>query len=105
MVKRMSEIEKYELEIPDYEPDEQGLFEEPVMEEPFNPNDINIIPKQDTLINLIERLRNSEIDMNTDFQRHADLWDLGKMSRLIESILIRFPLPAFYLMQQMMIIG
>lgn len=92
----MSEFQKYELEIPDYEPDEQGLFEEPVMEEPFNPNDINIIPKQDTLINLIERLRNNEIDMNTDFQRHADLWDIGKMSRLIESILIRFPLPAFY---------
>jgi len=96
MVKRMSELEKYELEIPDYESDEQGLFEEPVMEEPFNPNDINIIPKQDTLINLIDRLKNEEIDMNTGFQRHADLWDLGKMSRLIESILIRFPLPAFY---------
>jgi hypothetical protein len=34
--------------------------------------------------------------MNTDFQRHADLWDSKKMSRLIESILIRLPLPAFY---------
>ena len=34
--------------------------------------------------------------MNTDFQRHAELWNSPKMSRLIESILIRFPLPAFY---------
>jgi len=34
--------------------------------------------------------------MNTDFQRHAELWNNQKMSRLIESILIRFPLPAFY---------
>ena len=46
--------------------------------------------------NLIERLKFKEIDMNPDFQRHADLWDNPKMSRLIESILIRFPLPAFY---------
>ncbi|MEA1969475.1 MAG: DUF262 domain-containing protein [Thermodesulfobacteriota bacterium] len=46
--------------------------------------------------NIIERLKLDEIDMNTDFQRHADLWTSAKMSRLIESILIRFPLPAFY---------
>jgi hypothetical protein len=54
------------------------------------------MPKQDTLRNLIDRLIDDAIDMNTDFQRHADLWDKPKMSRLIESILIRFPLPAFY---------
>jgi hypothetical protein len=34
--------------------------------------------------------------MNTEFQRHAELWNAQKMSRLIESILVRFPLPAFY---------
>ncbi len=66
------------------------------MVEPFDPTKINILPKQDTLRNLIDRLRNEEIDMNTDFQRHADLWSSSQMSRLIESILIRFPLPAFY---------
>ena len=69
---------------------------DPVMEEPFNPSEINIISKPDTLRNIIERLNHDEIDMNTDFQRHADLWDNRKMSKLIESILIRFPLPAFY---------
>ena len=69
---------------------------EPVMQEPFNPSEINIISKPDTLRNIIERLKHDEIDMNTDFQRHAELWDNPKMSKLIESILIRFPLPAFY---------
>ncbi|MPL58783.1 hypothetical protein SDC9_04325 [bioreactor metagenome] len=69
---------------------------EPHMENPFDPTQINIISKPDTLHNIIERLKNDEIDMNTEFQRHADLWDNQKMSRLIESILIRFPLPAFY---------
>jgi len=46
-----------------------------VMEEPFNPAEINIISKPDTLHNLIERLKHDEIDMNTDFQHHAELWD------------------------------
>ncbi|MGO8695722.1 MAG: DUF262 domain-containing protein [Rectinemataceae bacterium] len=70
--------------------------EEPRMEDPFDPTKINIVPRPDTLHNIIERLRNDEIDMNTEFQRHPELWDSQKMSRLIESILIRFPLPAFY---------
>ncbi|VFM99276.1 MAG: Protein of unknown function DUF262 [Candidatus Kentron sp. G] len=91
-------IEAPEVEITDDIPDPDG--EDPadasIMEEPFNPASINVVPKQDALSNLIVRLRNDEIDMNTEFQRHADLWDIGKMSRLIESILIRFPLPAFY---------
>ena len=69
---------------------------DPVMQDPFNPAEIKIISKPDSLRNLIERLRHDEIDMNTDFQRHAELWNNQKMSRLIESILIRFPLPAFY---------
>jgi uncharacterized protein with ParB-like and HNH nuclease domain len=36
--------------------------------------------------------------MNTEnyFQRQDDLWDKTKQSRLIESILIRFPMPAFF---------
>jgi hypothetical protein len=84
--------ENPEIEINDTTPDE----DEPVMQDPFNPAEINIVPKQDTLRNLIERLRYKEIEMATDFQRHAELWDVQKMSRLIESILIRFPLPAFY---------
>lgn len=89
-------IEEIEIEINDNAPDETGIVDEPLMEDPFNPTEINIISKQDTLHNLIERLKHDEIDMNTDFQRHAELWDAQKMSRLIESILIRFPLPGFY---------
>lgn len=91
-----SDQENIEIETPDLTPDSEGEEVDLVMEDPFNPSDINIISKPDTLRNLIERLKFDEIDMNADFQRHADLWDNPKMSRLIESILIRFPLPAFY---------
>ncbi len=93
----MSETENPELEDEDESADvEEEEACDPVMVDPFDPTKINIVPKQDTLRNLIDRLRNDEIDMNTYFQRHPDLWSSPQMSRLIESILIRFPLPAFY---------
>ena len=95
--KEIDEASSIDIEINDeYAADTFEVNEEPVMEDPFNPAEINISSKQDTLRNVLERLRNGEIDMNTEFQRHAELWDTKKMSRLIESILIRFPLPAFY---------
>ncbi len=82
-----------ELISPDAE--EKSDFLDPVMH-PFNPADIDIVAGPMSLDTLIKRIRYNEIDMHTDFQRHAELWDNRKMSRLIESILIRFPLPAFY---------
>lgn len=96
--KNSSEEDRTIIEVNDFTPEspEEDDSQEPIMEDPFNPAKINVTQKIDTLHNVIERLRYNEIDMNTDFQRHADLWDSKKMSRLIESILIRFPLPAFY---------
>ncbi len=82
-------------ELTSLDADEESDFLNPVMK-PFNPSEIDIVVEPKSLDALIERIQHNEIDMNTDFQRHADLWDNRKMSRLIESILIRFPLPAFY---------
>lgn len=69
-----------------------------LIEKPFNPSLINIDLKSPTISILVDRLLQNppEIDMFTDFQRRDDLWDDGKQSRLIESILIKLPLPAFY---------
>ena len=63
---------------------------------PFNTKDIKITPKTTSLDNIIKRLENEEIDLNPDFQRNGGLWDNSKMSRLIESIILRLPLPIFY---------
>ncbi|WP_418685627.1 DUF262 domain-containing protein [Akkermansia sp.] len=63
---------------------------------PFDPTRIDIITKQDTLINIIERLKYNEINLSPDYQRHPDLWTPLQQSRLVESILIRIPLPALY---------
>jgi len=41
------------------------------------------------------RINNDRYDLNPDFQRDY-LWDVGKQSRLIESCVMRIPLPVFY---------
>jgi len=70
----------------------------PLMDDPFNPSEINIDVKSPTISILIDRLKQepAEIDLYADFQRSDDLWTIEKQSQLIESILIKFPLPAFY---------
>ena len=66
------------------------------IDKPYDPRAIDIRPKTMALYNIIKRLREEEIDLYPDFQRSADLWTAQKQSLLIESILIRIPLPAFY---------
>ncbi len=63
---------------------------------PFDPKKIDITAKTLILDSIFKRISRNEINLLTDFQRQGNLWDLTKQSRLIESILIRFPLPAFY---------
>ena len=76
--------------------EEKGLSEELTdINEPFDPKDIDIQAVQTTMDTLIKRLQHEEIDLNPEFQRAANLWKPQYMSRLIESLLIRFPLPAF----------
>ncbi len=63
---------------------------------PFNPNEIEIEIPPFSVGYLIDRIEHQEINMNTDFQREGNLWSPEKQSRLIESILLGLPLPAFY---------
>ena len=69
-----------------------------LMEKQFDPTQINIETKTPSLDTLIKRIKNNFIQLNTEsyFQRNPNLWDATRQSRLIESILIQFPLPAFY---------
>lgn len=63
---------------------------------PFDPTKIDIIAKPMTISSLEDRLNNDELDLTPDFQRQANVWDIKRKSRLIESILLRIPLPSFY---------
>lgn len=67
---------------------------------PFDPADVDISHKMLSIDSLVERLaappQAIQMDTTTYFQRNRELWDEVRQSRLIESMLIRFPLPAFY---------
>ncbi|MDU4003410.1 DUF262 domain-containing protein [Pluralibacter gergoviae] len=77
----------------DFDPEEDRELE---IETPFDPSKIDIIVKPMTIGSLEDRLDNNELDLTPDFQRQANLWDIKRKSRLIESILLRIPLPSFY---------
>ena len=64
--------------------------------EPFDTSKIQISHRTMALSNLIARLRNDEIKLDTEFQRLSNLWNRKQQSRLIESLLLRFPIPAFF---------
>ena len=66
------------------------------IQEPFNPTEIRIAQRILSLDNLVNRLKHDELDLSPDFQRQKDLWNETAQSRLIESLLIRIPIPAFY---------
>lgn len=72
----------------------------PEIEIPFDPRLIRIRTSPFTLGQLIDKIENDEVNFKTPFQRKSGLWDLTKQSRLIESVLLRLPLPAFYFDEQ-----
>ena len=62
----------------------------------FIPSDVNITQVPTSVSNIMDRLENREFDLTPAFQRHGGLWDEEKQSRLIESLMLKIPLPAFY---------
>ena len=85
------------------ETDEQD--DETVYIKPYDPSNIDISLKTLTLQSLIDRLAADEIDLMPDFQRKSGLWTEQQKSQLIESLILRIPLPAFILMVALMIDG
>lgn len=69
----------------------------PEIVRPFDPTRISISTKTPTVDLVTKRLKYDEIDLNPDFQRSAGIWDNTRQSRLIESLLLRVPLPVFYM--------
>lgn len=64
---------------------------------PFDPRLVDIESKPMVISNIVSRLKYDDILLDPDFQRNRNLWNEEKQSRLIESLLIKIPLPTFYL--------
>lgn len=71
-------------------------YDEEIQIKPYDPSDIDISLKNMSLSLIIDRLEMDEIDLMPDFQRKGGLWTEEQKSRLIESLILRIPLPAFY---------
>lgn len=62
---------------------------------PYNPDDIKVRSDKIPITLIAQMIKDDDIDLNPDFQRNL-VWDSKQKSRLIESILLRIPLPMFY---------
>jgi hypothetical protein len=86
-------MNRYSTEIEDID---DSTDDERESNEAFDPRGIEISVEQQNIDFLIGKLEDGEIDLNTEFQRSRDLWKDDKMSRLIESLMVNFPVPGFY---------
>lgn len=63
---------------------------------PYKVSDLKMEQKPLSVFQVLRKISKGEININPEFQR-AFVWDTTKQSRLIESILLRIPLPVLYL--------
>lgn len=64
--------------------------------QPFDPEKIEVATRSMTVDLLLSRISSGAIDLAPDFQRRSGIWTDERQSRLIESLLLRIPLPTLY---------
>lgn len=78
--------------------DEEDSSSETGLVEPWDPKKIRITTKHLSLRDVVDQIEDDEIDLAPEFQRDY-VWKQKQRTRLIESILLGIPLPAFYFNQ------
>jgi hypothetical protein len=66
---------------------------------PYNPESIRVDTKPFNISLVYDMIKDGDINLSPDFQRQFVWTDVGARSRLIESIMLRIPLPVFYMAQ------
>lgn len=74
---------------------DQEDSEDNLENDPFNPEEISIDTKVVPMETLLRRLEQGSIRLNPDFQR-KEVWRDERKSQLIESLLLKIPIPMFY---------
>ena len=64
--------------------------------EPFDPEQIDVVTRNMTVDLMLSRVRSGALDLQPDFQRRSGIWTDSRQSRLVESLLLRIPLPTLY---------
>jgi len=78
---------------------EREIEEEPKdhKEPPFDVAKIRVLTKNATIDLILKRIKEGALNLEPDFQRSPLIWNKVAQSKLIESILVRIPLPSFYI--------
>ena len=77
-----------------FDESEDNESEEP---QPYDPHQINIRNQNWSVSHIFELIDQwKQVDLAPDFQR-GYVWDYARRSQLIESLMLRIPVPAFYL--------
>lgn len=88
------------LEVNDgFEVTDEAEAEDTEKMNPYNPKLIRVDTKPFTVYQINQMMTEKEIDLSPDFQRGFVWNDITRKSRLIESLLLRIPLPVFYFAQ------
>lgn len=66
----------------------------------FDPSKLDIKTNTPTIDLMMTRIRYKDIILNPDFQRNDRIWKEADKSALIESILLKIPIPVFYMSAQ-----
>lgn len=85
-----------EIELVDAEEDIEGLDPEGGSWGDYPLDDLLIRHENRTVHDVIRRIEQSNYVMDPDFQREF-IWNEDKQSKLIESVIMRIPLPVFYM--------
>ena len=85
----------------DDERNDTGLQDEQIdspgdITDPFDPEEVKIRTVNILVAQLVSRIEHGGLDLAPDFQRLRGIWDNTRKSRLIESLLLRIPIPVFY---------
>ena len=92
----IGKIQEHNIEIELYDSGEEYASSQNVDSEKFIPADVNITPRNFSIETIVDRLAHDEIDLKPSFQRAGGLWSVEKQSQLIESLMLKIPLPTFY---------
>jgi len=88
----MSDIDNKQIK--EEEDTEKEEFED--ISTPYDVSKIDILFEPEYVDRLIRKYDLGELNLNPDFQRN-EVWKIKQKSRLIESILIKIPIPSFYI--------
>ncbi len=78
------------------EKDDASALESDDIREPFDPELIDVVTRTMTVDLLLSRIQSNRINLMPEFQRRWGIWSAKQQSRLIESLLLRIPLPVLY---------